>query len=336
MAALGALPVRARLGHGARGLQPRRRGLVPLPARPGPLAGLPLERGRPRGDLRRQPAAVPGLRLLERARPDPQGAHLRADRRRGQPRRGRQGVLVVPRLHPHPLLDALALHVPAGRVPVRGAPGGQPRPRPRRARVRAARHRRSSTRTATGTSRSTTPRPPPTTSACACGSATPGPDAATLHLLPHLWFRNRWSWDPAGPAAGDRAGGRGADRPRGGAGDHVAARRRRARGALLPQPEQHRARSGARPATPSPRTGSTTTWCTGAPRSTRSATGTKAALWYRLDVAAGATAEVRLRLAPEAGDLGADLGGDPGRPPRGGGRLLRRRSPPPRRPTRCT
>ena len=24
-----------------------------------------------------------------------------------------------------------------------------------------------------------------------------GPEAATLHVLPHLWFRNRWSWDPA-------------------------------------------------------------------------------------------------------------------------------------------
>src|SRR6516225_7515875 len=23
-----------------------------------------------------------------------------------------------------------------------------------------------------------------------------GPEPATLHLLPHLWFRNTWSWDP--------------------------------------------------------------------------------------------------------------------------------------------
>ena len=22
-----------------------------------------------------------------------------------------------------------------------------------------------------------------------------GPEAATLHVLPHLWFRNTWSWD---------------------------------------------------------------------------------------------------------------------------------------------
>ena len=60
------------------------------------------------GHLRPPPAALPRVRLLERARPDPQGADLRADRQRGQPRRGRQGVLVVPRLDPDPLLDALA------------------------------------------------------------------------------------------------------------------------------------------------------------------------------------------------------------------------------------
>ena len=23
-----------------------------------------------------------------------------------------------------------------------------------------------------------------------------GPEAAPLHVLPHLWFRNRWSWGP--------------------------------------------------------------------------------------------------------------------------------------------
>jgi hypothetical protein len=25
-----------------------------------------------------------------------------------------------------------------------------------------------------------------------------GPDPATIHVLPTLWFRNEWSWDPAG------------------------------------------------------------------------------------------------------------------------------------------
>ena len=32
-----------------------------------------------------------------------------------------------------------------------------------------------------------------------------GPDAATLHLLPTLWFRNTWSWDDAAPRPALRA-----------------------------------------------------------------------------------------------------------------------------------
>ena len=49
---LGPVPVRARLGHGARGLQRRRHGLGLLPPRPRALARLPLERGRARRHLR--------------------------------------------------------------------------------------------------------------------------------------------------------------------------------------------------------------------------------------------------------------------------------------------
>ena len=49
--ALGPVPERARLGHGARGLQRRRHRLGVLPARPRALARLPLERGRPRRHL---------------------------------------------------------------------------------------------------------------------------------------------------------------------------------------------------------------------------------------------------------------------------------------------
>ena len=42
-----------------------------------------------------------------------------------------------------------------------------------------------------------------------------GPDAAPIHLLPHLWYRNRWSWDVGSQARGDPG-----DRPR--RGPHVA------------------------------------------------------------------------------------------------------------------
>ena len=51
------------------------------------------------GDLRRPGPAVLRARPLERPGPDPQGAAVRADRPRGQPRRGRQGALLLPRRH---------------------------------------------------------------------------------------------------------------------------------------------------------------------------------------------------------------------------------------------
>ena len=106
-----------------------------------PAPGLPLGRGRPGRVLRRRAAAVPRARAVERARPDPQGAAVRVDRRRGQPWRGRQGLLVVPRRRAQPRLEPLALPLPAARLPVRG-PARRERPaRQVRPGVRAARHR---------------------------------------------------------------------------------------------------------------------------------------------------------------------------------------------------
>ena len=126
------------------------------------------------GHLRRPPAALLRLRVLERRRPDPEGADLRPHGQRGQPRRGRQGVLVVPRLHADALLDALALPVPAARVPVR-RPGRRERaPRPAGARVRAARHRRLRRRPLLGHHRRLREGGARTTSASGCRSATPG------------------------------------------------------------------------------------------------------------------------------------------------------------------
>ena len=34
-----------------------------------------------------------------------------------------------------------------------------------------------------------------------------GPEAATLHLLPQLWFRNTWSWKQIPPARASAAPG---------------------------------------------------------------------------------------------------------------------------------
>ena len=94
------------------------------------------------GFSRRRAAPLPRAGPVERAGPDPEGADVRPDRGPGQPRRGREGVLVVPRRPPQPCVEPVALPLPAGRLPVRRPdrrerPAGQARPR-----VRAARHRR--------------------------------------------------------------------------------------------------------------------------------------------------------------------------------------------------
>ena len=212
------------------------------PARPRPLARLPLERGRPRRHLRPAPAALPRVRVLERARPDPQGADLRPDRQRGQPRRGRQGVLVVPRLHPDALVDALALRVPAGGVPLRRPRRREPPARTGGASSTSCSTPASSTTTATGTSWSTTRRPPPTTSASGCASRNAGPDAggaprAADTLVPQPLVVVRTASRRPELRAGERSprGRGGAARP------HGARRRRRPGRARLRQRDERRA-----------------------------------------------------------------------------------------------
>ena len=66
-------------------------------------------------------AACASPRAVERARPDSQGAPVRADGPGGQPRRGRQGVLLLPRLHADALVHQGAVQVSSTRVPVRRA-----------------------------------------------------------------------------------------------------------------------------------------------------------------------------------------------------------------------
>jgi Glycosyl hydrolase family 63 C-terminal domain len=129
-----------------------------------------------------------------------------------------------------------------------------------------------------------------------------GPDAATLHVLPTLWFRNRWSWDPS------------IDRPqiREQSGALVAEDARIGRMTLTGSgtPEQlfcdnetntERLWRSAGPTYP--KDGINDHVVSGRTTVNPDRTGTKAALWYQLEVAAGATAEIRLRLAPDATDL---------------------------------
>jgi hypothetical protein len=129
-----------------------------------------------------------------------------------------------------------------------------------------------------------------------------GPDAAALHVLPTLWFRNRWSWDPAvaRPAIREDAGRLVAE-------DALLGRMTlTGNGAPTPlfcENETNALRLWNAPAPPYPKDGINDHVVAGAATVNPERTGTKAALWYRLEVAAGETAEIRLRLAPDVEQL---------------------------------
>jgi hypothetical protein len=130
-----------------------------------------------------------------------------------------------------------------------------------------------------------------------------GPEAATLHVLPTLWFRNRWSWDPAvaRPEIREDAAALVAE--------DALLGRMTLTGSGAPEPLFCDNVTNARrlwnaPAPPYPKDGINDHVVSGAATVNPGRTGTKAALWYRIEVAPQATAEIRLRLAPEAGDLG--------------------------------
>src|SRR5207247_1502755 len=101
-----------------------------------------LGRGRAPRDHRPRGPALLRAGALERARPHPEGAPLRPDGPRGQPRRGREGVLLLPRRDAHALVPEGALQVSPARIPLHLAGRGEPPPREARRRVRAGRHRR--------------------------------------------------------------------------------------------------------------------------------------------------------------------------------------------------
>ncbi len=94
---VGAVSQRAAVGNGSRRLQRGWERLELLLARPVALARLPVGRRRHCRDLRRPAAAVLRDCSVERARSDLEGAPVRTDQQRGESRRGRQGVLLLPR-----------------------------------------------------------------------------------------------------------------------------------------------------------------------------------------------------------------------------------------------
>jgi hypothetical protein len=134
----------------------------------------------------------------------------------------------------------------------------------------------------------------------------PGPEAATVHLLPTLWFRNTWSWAPD------------EKRPRlAFAGETVIGVEHERLGPLVlqaaPGPDgtppvalycenetNVERLFGCPSATPYAKDGINDHVVHGADTVNPQREGTKAAFWYRLTVPAGGTAHVSLRLAPNA------------------------------------
>ena len=231
MAGLGAVPVGARLGHRARGLQRGRRRVGLLPARPRPLARLPLERGRPGRHLRRR-----GSGSASRSRSGTARDPILKERIFGLT--GPEGNHGEDAKEYWWYLDSTPTHswmrgattTRRREFPYARAGRGERAPRPRRARVRAARHRRLRRRPLLGRHgrlrQGRARRPADARSPC----PTAGPDAATLDVLPTLWFRNTWSWGrdrAAAAAARDRRPATARGRARTGLGTLLARRRRR-------------------------------------------------------------------------------------------------------------
>jgi Glycosyl hydrolase family 63 C-terminal domain len=131
-----------------------------------------------------------------------------------------------------------------------------------------------------------------------------GPEAAGLHLLPTAWFRNTWSWDHDAPKPSMAA-----------TDDHRIVIEHPVLGALelvagagpdatVPElvfceNETNAARLfGTAALTPYPKDGINDHVVAGLDTVNPDRQGTKASVWYQLDVAAGQTTELRLRLRP--------------------------------------
>ncbi|HXJ64079.1 MAG TPA: glucosidase [Actinomycetota bacterium] len=137
-----------------------------------------------------------------------------------------------------------------------------------------------------------------------------GPLEATLHVLPTIWFRNRWWWKDGVPKPDIRLDD----------GTLVATHRaigeRRLAGSGAPEPlfcenETNNERLfGIDNASPYPKDGINDHVTMGSPTVNPAHRGTKAALHYELTVPAGQTVEIRLRFSgPDSDrDLGKEFG----------------------------
>ncbi|MBM4111868.1 MAG: glucosidase [Phycisphaerae bacterium] len=133
-----------------------------------------------------------------------------------------------------------------------------------------------------------------------------GPERATLHLLPQLWFRNDWWLDPSKPRPSLRAAA-----PRNGCSQVLAEHQELgdytlccdgAPELLFTENETNTQRLWNQPnATPFVKDGINDFLVNGRRDAVNPArTGTKCAAYYRLEIPAGGRSEVRLRLAPSS------------------------------------
>jgi hypothetical protein len=149
-----------------------------------------------------------------------------------------------------------------------------------------------------------------------------GPEAAELHVLPTLWFRNRWSWGDdniqrpsitvASPSGEGQAIAVAEDADLGRwrlvAGPDPTGR---VPELLFCENETNLARLyGVAARTPYPKDGVNDHVVAGAATVNPAQSGTKMTCWHRLSVPPGGSVELRLRLARDDAANGADLGAD--------------------------
>jgi hypothetical protein len=126
-----------------------------------------------------------------------------------------------------------------------------------------------------------------------------GPEAATLHVLPTLWFRNSWSWDAGAPrpVIDERDGALVARHPHLGAmtlkgdGDHLR---------LFCDNDSNARRLWGVDGARYPKDGIGDHVLLGADTVNPEGTGTKASLWYQVEVEPGATHEILLSFGTDA------------------------------------
>ena len=125
--------------------------------------------------------------------PDPERAPVRADQQRRQPRRRRQGILLLSRQHSDALVHEVPLQVSAGGIPYRDLVETN---------GRRSREEMEYELLDTGIFDDDRyfdvfveyAKADPEDMLIRISVHNRGPEAAQIHVLPTLWFRNTWSW----------------------------------------------------------------------------------------------------------------------------------------------